>query len=120
MINYSAYSKLYITFSYASLDLYDYSDAATLSLKFIALNSSGGTISSTAYQTVTTDPKASKSAKWSQGATEKTASVDISSYNGMGGFKLNLYLYDHYTSSGGTNTTYNLNHTAYIQKIYLA
>lgn len=115
MINYSAYSKLYITFSYAYLYLDDRYNSTTISLKLIAYNSSGSSIASTAYKTF-----ANTNGEWEPGATEQTVSVNVSSYNGMGGFLLNLYRYDTTTGTGGTNTTYNLKHTAYIQKIYLA
>lgn len=112
LINYSAYSKLYITFSYAYLDLNTTDREDTKSLSLVALNSSGNTISATTYKSLTGNNT------WNQGATEQTISVYVSSYNGVGVFYIELYenYYWRSSSSGGTK---NFSHTAYVQRVYL-
>lgn len=114
LINYSAYNTLYITFSYsyAESDSNEYSDTTYLDLT--ALNSSGGKISSTRYVEVL--PGYTR--RWEQGATEKTVFTNISSYNGMGGFSIDLYANRRWRS-GGTSSYHSYNHTAYVQRIYL-
>lgn len=116
LINYSPYSKLYITFSYAYIKVYGsgISKDDSNHLYLITYNSNGDQIARTNYKIITGE------SSWEQGATEQTVSVDISSYNGVGGFAIYLYRNVWSISGGSTNKSKDFKHTAYIQRIYLA
>lgn len=79
-LNFSGYSKLNITFTEARVNVVG---DDKIPLTFVALANSGSSIASLTYR----DEKGS----WIQGAVEKTVSLDISHYNGLGGFQLQLY-----------------------------
>ena len=114
LINFSPYNTLNITFSYAYGHEYGSAgDKLELEMFFRAYNSDNVLISGSAYHTATNETGL---ISWNSGAAEKTASVNISSYNGLGGFKLLLY------SSRGSYSKPTIRsgfeHTSYIQKIW--
>lgn len=114
LVNFSAYKTLNIVYSYSKGYYYydDFDKIATFKLTFTAYNSSGAAIKSVNHISHTENDYR---VKWEQGSAERTATIDISSYNGMGGFNIELFK-ENRENAGNSQPSFN--HTAYIQRIY--